>query len=188
MNQGEIEVLDEILTRFEEAATSSLQSNGFHAYPKSFMEIIGPVPFQCPPGFKWIPSWEMAPTNSSCSRIGHTQKTLSPNVQNKSFGDVFLDKIKPLQKEPNNKRRKVNLSAAIISDKDLLEQMKIDEEENENKKKKRKRKRHPDITYQTNKSISTKQMSMSITKCIYQGMKQMTTNQFLLFQNVQKLH
>ena len=41
VNQGEIEVQDEIPTHFEEAATSSLQSNGLHAYPKYFNVLLG---------------------------------------------------------------------------------------------------------------------------------------------------
>ena len=45
------------------------------------------------------------------------------SVQNASFEELFLDKIKPLKKSPQKKRCNINLSAAVISDRKLLQQL-----------------------------------------------------------------
>ena len=58
--------------------------------------------------------------------------TLQPNsVQNASFEELFLDKIKPLTKSPQKKCPKINLSAAVIGDTKLLQQLEDKESERE---------------------------------------------------------
>ena len=49
------------------------------------------------------------------------------NVQNTSFKDLFLDEINPLKKSPQRKHCKINLSATVISDTKLLQQLKYKE-------------------------------------------------------------
>ena len=44
-------------------------------------------------------------------------------VQNNSFEELLLHKIKPLKKSPQKKRHNINLSAAVISDPKLLLQL-----------------------------------------------------------------
>ena len=93
------------------------------------MNVIGPFPYNCPPGFKWIPRWTLEPTY-----LPETSQT----IQNKSFEELFLDKIKPMKKSPQKKRSRVNLSATIVSDENLLQQLKEKESEKNEKKEKRK--------------------------------------------------
>ena len=58
--------------------------------------------------------------------------TSQPNsVQNTSFEELFLDKIKPLKKSSQKKRCYINLSAAVISDRKLLQQLEDKESEKE---------------------------------------------------------
>ena len=45
-------------------------------------------------------------------------------LQNKSFEDIFLNRIKPVNKSPTKKRSQVNLAATIISEKELLQKLK----------------------------------------------------------------
>ena len=52
------------------------------------------------------------------------------NVQNTSFEKLYLDKIKPLKKSPQNKCHKINLSAAVITD-TKLQQLEDKESEKE---------------------------------------------------------
>ena len=47
----------------------------------------------------------------------------SNNVQNTSFEELFLDKIKPMKRSLQKKRCQINLSAAVISDTKLLQQL-----------------------------------------------------------------
>ena len=54
------------------------------------------------------------------------------SVQNASFEELFLDKIKPLKKSPQKKRCRINLSATVISDTKLLQQ--LEDEESEKRK------------------------------------------------------
>ena len=55
----------------------------------------------------------------------------SNSLQNNSFEELFLDKNTPLGKSPQKNRRKINISAAVISDTKLLQQLddKADEKE-----------------------------------------------------------
>ena len=55
----------------------------------------------------------------------------SKSLQNNSFEELFLDKNIPLRKSPQKNRRKINISAAVISDTKLLQQLndKADEKE-----------------------------------------------------------
>ena len=55
----------------------------------------------------------------------------SNSLQNNSFEELFLDKNIPLGKSPQKNRRKINISAAVISDTKLLQQLndKADEKE-----------------------------------------------------------
>ena len=54
------------------------------------------------------------------------------SVQNASFEELFLDKIKPLKKSPQKKCCRINLSATVISDTKLLQQ--LEDEESEKRK------------------------------------------------------
>ena len=91
-------------------------------YCQVVMDTIGPFPFACQSGFRWVPNgWKL-------ERIPST-----PSVENKSFEELFLDRIKPMQKKsPNKKRSRINLSATIVSDPELLKKLK--EKEYEKKK------------------------------------------------------
>ena len=53
------------------------------------------------------------------------------NIQNTSFEELFLDQIKPLKKSPQKKHRKINLSAAVVSNTKLLQQLKDKESKKE---------------------------------------------------------
>ena len=67
--------------------------------------------------------------------------TLQPNsVQNTSFEELFLDKIKPLKKSPQKKHRNINLSAAVISDRNFLQQLEDKESQKEKGRNLRKKK------------------------------------------------
>ena len=59
------------------------------------------------------------------------------SVQNASFEELFLNKIKPLKKSPQKKSCKINLSAAVISDTKLLQQLEDKESEKEKGKEKK---------------------------------------------------
>ena len=104
------------------------------------LNVLGPYPFDCPSGFKWVPAgWKLEPiqNQSNENRINTSQAN---NVQNTSFEELFLDKIKPLKKSPQKKRRKINLSAAVISDTKLLQQLEDEESEIEKGRNLRKKK------------------------------------------------
>ena len=62
------------------------------------------------------------------------------SVQNASFEELFLDKIKPLKKSPQKKRHNINLSAAVISDRKLLQQLEDKESQKEKGRNLRKKK------------------------------------------------
>ena len=94
------------------------------------MQVIGSFPYPSPPGFKWVPNgWKLVPT-TEIPTAAATKETSTPvsavstPIQNKSFEEIFLDRIKPINKSPTKKRSRVNLAATIISDKELLQKLK----------------------------------------------------------------
>ena len=90
------------------------------------LKVLGPYPFDCPPGFKWAPAgWKLEPIQNQSNE--NRMDTSQPNsVRNTSFEELFLDKIKPLKKSPQKKRRYINLSAAVISDRKRVKKEKVE--------------------------------------------------------------
>ena len=79
------------------------------------MNVLGPYLFNCPPGIKWLPAgWklELIQNQSNENEMNMSQAN---NVQNSKFGELYLDKIRPLKKSPQKKRHKINLLTTIIS-------------------------------------------------------------------------
>ena len=116
--------------------SSSHQSSTSHksednTYSQDVLNALGSYPFDCPPGFKWVPAdWKHEPIQNQSNENG--MNTSQPNsVRNTSFEVLFLDKIKPLKKSPRKKCRKINFSAAVISDPKLLQQLEDKESEKE---------------------------------------------------------
>ena len=111
-----------------------------HTYLQDVLKVLGPYPFDCPPGFKWVPAgWKLEPIQNQSNE--NRMNTSQPNsVQNTSFEELFLDKIKPLKKSPQKKRRNINLSAAVISDRKLLQQLEDKESQKEKGRNLRKKK------------------------------------------------
>ena len=98
-------------------------------YLQDVLHVLEPYPFDCPLGFKWFPpGWKLEPIQNQSNENGMNTSQAN-NVQDTSFEELFLDKIKSLKKSPQKKRRKINLSAAVISDKKLLQQLKDKESE-----------------------------------------------------------
>ena len=111
-----------------------------HTYSQDVLKVLGPYPFDCPPGFKWVPAgWKLEPIQNQPNE--NRMNTSQPNsVQNTSFEELFLDKIKPLKKSPQKKRCNINLSAAVISDRKLLQQLEDKESQKEKGRNLRKKK------------------------------------------------
>ena len=115
----------------------SCQSSTSHqsednTYSQEVLKVLGPYSFNCPSGFKWVPAgWKLEQIQNQSNENG--MNTWQPNsVQNTGTEKLFLDKIKPLKKSPQNKSHKINLSAAVIIDTKLLQQ--LEDKESENKK------------------------------------------------------
>ena len=102
-----------------------------NTYSQDLLNVLGSYPFDCPPGFKWVPAGSKhEPIQNQSNENG--MNTSQPNsVRNTSFEVLFLDKIKPLKKSPRKKCRKINFSAAVISDPKLLQQLEDKESEKE---------------------------------------------------------
>ena len=100
-----------------EAVTPNCEkSTDLCQYDQAVMDAVGPFPFACPVGFKWVPNgWKLHPISST-------------PVEATSFEEVFLNRIKPMQKSPSKKRTRINLSATIVSDHELLKKLKKKEE------------------------------------------------------------
>ena len=114
--------------------SSSHQSSTSHqsednTYSQDVLNVLGPYLLDGPPGFKRVPAgWKLEPNQNQSNENG--MNTSQPNsVRNTSFEEPFLDKIKPFKKSPQKKRRKINLSAAVISDPKLLQQLEVKESE-----------------------------------------------------------
>ena len=86
------------------------------------MNILGQYPFDCPPRFKWVAGWKLEPIQNQSNENGMNTSQVN-KVQNTSFEELFLDKIKPLKKSPQKKRHNINLSAAVISNPKLLQKL-----------------------------------------------------------------
>ena len=86
------------------------------------LNILGQYPFDYPPRFKWVAGWKLEPIQNQLNENGMNTSQVN-KVQNTSFEELFLDKIKPLKKSPQKKRCNINLSAAVISDLKLLQQL-----------------------------------------------------------------
>ena len=66
------------------------------------MKRLGPYPYAAPPGFNWVPNgWKLEPNQESTP-------TSSRNVE-KSFEDLFLDKIEGTTEKTKRKRQKLDL-------------------------------------------------------------------------------
>ena len=102
-----------------------------NTYSQDLLNVLGSYPFDCPPGFKWVPAgWKHEPIQNQSNENG--MNTSQPNsVRNTSFKKLFLYKIKPLKKSPRKKRRKIICSAEVISDPKLLQQLEDKESEKE---------------------------------------------------------
>ena len=89
------------------------------------MNVLGPYLLDCPPGFKWVPAgWKLEPIQNQSNENGMNTSQAN-NVQNTSFEELLLDKIKPLKKSPQRNCHKINLSDAVVSNKKLLNNQKI---------------------------------------------------------------
>ena len=81
---------------------SSHQSSTSHQsednnYSQDVLNILGPYPFGCPPGFKWVAGWKFELIQNQSNENGmNTLQVIK--VQNTSFEELFLDKVKPLKK------------------------------------------------------------------------------------------
>ena len=125
--------------------SSSHQSSTSHQseennYLQDDLNVLGPYPFDCPSGFKWVPAgWKLEPIQIQSNENGMNTSQAN-NVQNTSFEELFLDKIKPLKKSPQKKCHKINLSSAVISNTKLLQQLEDKESEKEKGRNLRKKK------------------------------------------------
>ena len=107
--------------------SSSHQSSTLHQsednnYLQDVLNILGPYLFDYSPGFKWVAGWKLEPIQNQLNENGMNTSQVN-NIENKSFEELLLDKIKPLKKSPRKKHRNINLSAAVISDPKLLQQL-----------------------------------------------------------------
>ena len=91
-----------------------------NTYSQDLLNVLGSYPFDCPPGFKWVPAgWKHEPIQIQSNE--NRMNTSQPNsVRNTSFKELFLGKIKPLKKSPRKKRWKIICSAAVISDQKII--------------------------------------------------------------------
>ena len=75
------------------------------------------------PGKIWVPGW--------CLQD-------APTPSNRSFDEILLDKIKgPTTGEAAKKHRKVHMKTKIITDQELLDELKEHERENQEKEERR---------------------------------------------------
>ena len=125
--------------------SSSHQSSTSHqsednTYSQDLLNVLGSYPFDCPPGFKWVPAgWKHEPIQNQSNE--NEVNTSQPNsVQNTSFKELILDKVKPLKNSPRKKRRKIICSAPVISDPTFLQQLEDKEGEKEKGENLRKKK------------------------------------------------
>ena len=60
---------------------------------------IGPYPFAPPPDFIWKPKWELSPVDGSSgvqpSKLLNSTAVMMTPHSNKSFEELFLNKVKP---------------------------------------------------------------------------------------------
>ena len=128
--------------------SSSHQSSTSHQsednnYLQRILNVLGPYLFDCPSGFKWVPAcWKLELIQNQSNENGMNTSQAN-NVQNTSFEKLFLDKIKPLKKSPQKKHRKINLSAAVISDTKLLQQLEDKESEKKGRNLRKKKRANP---------------------------------------------
>ena len=95
------------------------------------MNVLGPYLLDCPPGFKWVPAgWKLEPIQNQSNENGMNTSQAN-NVQNTSFEELLLDKIKPLKKSPQRNCHKINLSDAVVSNTKLLQQSEDKDSEKE---------------------------------------------------------
>ena len=77
----------------------------------------------CPVGFKFIAEWILVPDNSASSATSDISTT------DRSFEEIFLERIKGPSDKPPQKRRKVDLMTKVVSDKEIASEPIPDEEE-----------------------------------------------------------
>ena len=79
---------------------------------------IGPYPFAPPPGFTWKPKWELSPVDgisgAQPSELLNSTAVMVPH-SNKSFEELFLDKVKPPATKDRPKRRNLDNRAQVIN-------------------------------------------------------------------------
>ena len=79
---------------------------------------IGPYPFAPPPGFIWKPKWELCPADgisgAQPSELLNSTAATTPH-SNKSFEELFLDKVKPPATKDRPKRRNIDNRAQVIN-------------------------------------------------------------------------
>ena len=79
---------------------------------------IGPYPFAPPPGFIWKPKWELSPADgisgAQTSELLNSTATAIPH-SNKSFEELFLDKVKPPATKDRPKTRNIDNRAQVIN-------------------------------------------------------------------------
>ena len=79
---------------------------------------IGPYPFAPPPGFIWKPKWELSPADgisgAQPSELLNLTAATTPH-SNKSFEELFLDKVKPPASKDRPKRCNIDDRAQVIN-------------------------------------------------------------------------
>ena len=111
--------------------------------------------------------------------------TSQPNsVQNTSFEELFLDKIKPLKKSPQKKCPKINLSAAVIGDTKLLQQLEDKESEREKGRKLWKKKGTKKVLKKCTEKVDVSESSNSEEESEYEDRED--DNDDYKFTNIQE--
>ena len=82
------------------------------------VDKIGPYPFAPPPGFIWKPKWELSPVDGISgmqpSELLNSAAVITPH-SNKSFEELFLDKVKLPATKDRPKRRNLDNRAQVIT-------------------------------------------------------------------------
>lgn len=113
---------------------STLSSSAENSDSSFLTKYLGDYPYEAPSGFHWIPNgWKLEPIgNVSTSR---TKSGGSP--KNKSFEELYLDKIKGPVNRPKVKRMKLDLRGKVITQVDLLEELQSKKKEKEEREKRK---------------------------------------------------
>ena len=102
---------------------ASQQSTSYNTqviHDDMLMKHLGSYPYEAPAGFHWVPNgWKLVPSNQSTPL----------NTRNKSFEEVFLDKVKGPVTKPKGKRMKLDLRGKIITQAGLLNKLKEKQQE-----------------------------------------------------------